>query len=47
MYSVLGKKVIESKISNDILNISNLVNGIYLLHINTNQGAIVKKIVKQ
>lgn len=45
IYNALGQKILETKLSN--INISNLSTGILLLEITTDQGTILKKIIKK
>ena len=49
IYDVLGKQVlIENVDSNkDYINISNLNKGLYLVKINSSQGTITKKLIKE
>lgn len=49
IYDVLGKQVIIENITTNknFINISNLNNGIYLVKINSEQGAITKKLIRQ
>jgi Secretion system C-terminal sorting domain len=46
VYSVTGRLVKYFRNANNSLDISNLVNGIYFLKINTDKGTLTKKIVK-
>ena len=46
VFNIIGKKVISNIIiSNNTLDISQLNNGVYFLHIITNKGEITKKII--
>ncbi|GGZ93438.1 T9SS type A sorting domain-containing protein [Algibacter mikhailovii] len=48
VYSVLGKQVLAGlELENDRLNISELAKGVYFLKINSDQGAVTKKIIKE
>ncbi len=49
IYDILGKKVLIENITTtkDFINISNLNKGIYLMKINSSQGVITKKLIKQ
>jgi len=47
LYDVLGKKVLGKNGTINQLDISNLDNGLYLVNIQTAQGVLVKKILKQ
>ena len=49
IYNVLGKQVLIENLndSKDFINISNLNKGIYLVKINSSQGAITKKLIRQ
>jgi Leucine-rich repeat (LRR) protein len=47
IYDLLGNIVFQPKIQNDILDVSSLVTGMYLVHIVTDQGTLIKKIVKE
>ncbi|HZW78547.1 MAG TPA: T9SS type A sorting domain-containing protein [Flavobacteriaceae bacterium] len=46
LYDVLGKSV-NVNFANGIVNTSSLSRGVYLLQINTNEGTLTQKIVKQ
>jgi endonuclease I len=49
IYNVLGKQVLIENLndSKDFINISNLNKGIYLVKINSSQGSITKKLIRQ
>ena len=47
MYDILGKGTQVEISANNTINTSSLASGVYLLSINTNEGNITKKIVKQ
>ncbi len=48
IYDMVGKKVWHTtQILNNQINLYNLKSGMYLLHIKTNQGVLVKKVVKE
>ena len=47
VYDVLGKKVIETTDNQKQINISGLAKGLLLVKIETNDGMIVKKIIKE
>jgi len=47
IYDVLGKKVLVTKGNTTQIDISNLDSGLYLVNIQTKQGVLVKKIVKE
>jgi hypothetical protein len=50
IYDVYGRNVSSNHLintsSNHLINISNLANGVYFLRIQTEQGVITKKVVK-
>lgn len=46
VYDVLGKKVLEQSTSLNRLDVSNLLNGIYWLHIHTDKCTEIKELVK-
>lgn len=46
MYNVIGKRILlNSNLSNNKLDISSLVSGVYLLKINANDRSLVKKVI--
>ena len=45
VFDVLGKKVLNSNVSNNTLNVSALKSGVYILNINQNNTSITKKLV--
>lgn len=45
IYDFLGKKILN--ISEKVIDISHFVNGVYIAHINTDDGVIIKKIIKK
>lgn len=45
VFDVLGKKVLETKVSNNTLNVSTLKAGVYILNITQNNNSITKKLV--
>lgn len=47
MYDILGKGTQVEVSANNTINTSSLASGVYLLTINTNEGNITKKVVKQ
>ena len=47
IYNLLGKKVQEIKNPNNVINVSHLAKGIYLINIITEQGKLTKRIVKK
>jgi len=47
MYDILGKGTPVEVSANNTINTSSLASGVYLLTINTNEGNITKKVVKQ
>ena len=47
LYNLLGERIQSMNNNVESINISNLVSGIYLLKIYTEQGATVKKIIKK
>jgi len=47
IYDVLGKKVLVTTGDTTQIDISNLDNGLYLVNIQTEQGVLVKKIMKE
>ncbi len=49
IYDILGKQVLNAKVnaSKDFVDISNLNKGIYLVKINSSQGTVTKKLIKQ
>lgn len=47
MYNILGKGTQVEVSANNTINTSSLASGVYLLTINTNEGNITKKVVKQ
>tara|TARA_R110002074_G_scaffold401477_1_gene599768 strand:- start:17424 stop:18662 length:1239 start_codon:yes stop_codon:yes gene_type:complete len=47
MYNVLGAKVLSSELTNNRVNVSNLVKGVYFMKINADGGSAIKKVVVQ
>lgn len=49
IYNVIGKQILVKNISkdNNTIDISNLVKGIYVVKLNSNQGSATKKLIKQ
>ncbi|RLD26193.1 MAG: endonuclease I, partial [Bacteroidetes bacterium] len=49
IYDILGKQVLIENVNStkDFINVSNLNKGIYLVKINSSQGAIPKKLIRQ
>jgi len=49
IYDILGKQVLIGKITSNkkFINISGLINGIYIVKLNSNHGIITKKLIKQ
>lgn len=47
MYNVLGAKVLSSELTNNRVNVSNLVKGVYFMKINSEGGSATKKVVIQ
>ena len=47
LFDMLGKLVIQSNSSDNIINIAALSNGIYLVNIETEEGTFTSKIIKQ
>src|SRR5690606_10283151 len=50
VYDVAGKQLSIQTFNNESeiqLNVENLVSGVYMLHIQTNEGTVVKKLVKK
>ncbi|MDT0295426.1 T9SS type A sorting domain-containing protein [Mesonia ostreae] len=47
MYDILGKGTQVEVSANNTINTSSIASGVYLLTINTNEGNITKKVVKQ
>lgn len=47
MYNVLGAKVQSSELTNNRVNVSNLVKGVYFMKINAEEGSVTKKVVVQ
>lgn len=50
VYDLAGKKIIKQTFNNEAniqLNTENLSNGTYMLHLQTNEGLVVKKIIKK
>ena len=45
MYNVLGAKVLSSELTEDRVNVSNLVKGVYFMKINSVDGSLTKKVV--
>ncbi len=45
MYNVLGAKVLSSELTEDRVNVSNLVKGVYFMKINTLDGSLTKKVI--
>ena len=46
LYNVVGAKIFEANIDDREYVISDLESGIYFVNIKTNEGSVVKKIVK-
>jgi len=49
IYNVLGKLILTSKVDayNKTVNVSSLKQGVYLIKLNSEQGSITKKLIKQ
>ena len=47
VFDILGKQVIDSKVMNNQLNVSNLNAGVYILKLTQNNASITKKLVIQ
>ncbi|AOW19684.1 T9SS type A sorting domain-containing protein [Urechidicola croceus] len=47
VYSILGKKLLEQKLTNDYIDISSLKSGIYFVKLITENGQTTKKLVKK
>ena len=47
MYNVLGAKVLSSELTNNRVNVSTLVKGVYFMKINADVGSVTKKVVVQ
>lgn len=47
VFDILGKQVLEAKVENNQLNISNLNSGMYILKLSQNNATITKKLVIQ
>ena len=45
MFDVLGKQVINQKLTNNILDVSNLRSGLYIVKITQNDASVTKKLV--
>lgn len=45
VYDILGKKVIDTIITNERLNVSELTSGVYILKINQDENSITKKLI--
>lgn len=45
MYNVLGAKVLSSELTEDRVNVSSLVKGVYFMKINAEDGSLTKKVV--
>jgi len=46
IYNLLGKKVMETQLTNNVLKITKLPNGIYFIKVKTEKGISTQKIVK-
>lgn len=46
IYDIIGGTVLEQEIDNDIFEINDINSGIYFVNIKSENGTIVKKIVK-
>ena len=47
VYDLSGKKVLETPLTNDQINLSALSSGLWLVKERTEQGSVVKKVVKE
>jgi hypothetical protein len=47
VYDVLGKVIINTKLNLDKIDVSTLTVGMYLLKIKTDQGKVVRRIIKK
>ncbi len=47
VFDILGKKVLEGKVENNQLNVSNLNAGMYILRLSQNNATVTKKLVIQ
>ena len=46
VYNIIGKKIMETEINTDKYVISGLESGVYFVDITTNEGNIIKRILK-
>ena len=47
IFNLFGQKVMEVNNYVNNINISNLASNVYMIHIHTNQGSVVKKLIKE
>ncbi len=47
LYDTLGRKVMESNEATESMDVSNLTAGVYFIHITTDSGMVIKKVIKE
>jgi hypothetical protein len=47
IYSLLGEKVSYGDLNSNSISVSNLANGVYIVKINTSEGVLTEKFIKE
>lgn len=47
LYDILGNTIKSFKLENEVIDVSNVNSGVYLLELKTNQGTFVERIIKE
>ncbi|WP_452220478.1 endonuclease [Lacinutrix salivirga] len=47
VFDILGKQVATGNVTNNLINVANLKQGLYLIKLETDSGSITKKLIKQ
>lgn len=47
LFNILGKQVMQSRLNNNVISITHLPKGMYILQLKTNKTTLTKKIIKQ
>lgn len=46
VFDLIGKKIDSSNLQTNFINVKHYVNGIYILHLKTDKGVLIKKFIK-
>ena len=47
IYNLLGEKVSYGDLNSNSISVSNLANGVYIVKINTSEGVLTEKFIKE